>query len=82
MQAPEAGRKSVAESGSAIGDLLRRYRERRALTQEELAARAEPALSVHTIGNLERGRTRYPRMVTMQKIATVLAVDFKWLCDE
>jgi len=71
MQAPEAGRKSVAESGSAIGDLLRRYRERRALTQEELAARAEPALSVHTIGNLERGRTR-PYRHTLEALAAAL----------
>jgi len=40
-----------------LGDLLRQYRSASAL-QDEVAERVTPALSVATIGNLERGRTR------------------------
>jgi Helix-turn-helix domain len=54
MPSGGAGITSVGE----LGTLLRRHREARGLLQEELAALVEPALSVNTIGNVERGRTR------------------------
>jgi predicted ATPase/DNA-binding XRE family transcriptional regulator len=54
-----------------LGDLLRRFRERRGLTQEELATRVVPPLSVHTVGNVERGRTR-PYRHTLQALSAAL----------
>ena len=65
MQAPAAG---------ALGELLRRHRQRRGLTQGELAARGAPELSVNTIGNLERGRTR-PYRHTLETLCTALGLD-------
>ena len=55
----------------AVGRLLRRYREERGLTQEELAERAGAGLSVGTIGNVERGRTR-PYRHTLDVLAAAL----------
>ena len=46
------------EQSTALGDLLRRHRLRLGLTQEELAAAAGDGLSVDTVTNVERGRTR------------------------
>ncbi len=39
-----------------FGDLLRRHRERRGLTEEQLADRAGGGLSARPVGNLECGR--------------------------
>ena len=47
-----------------LGDLLRRHREQRGLTQEELAARVDPPLSVDAISKVERGLRR-PRRATL-----------------
>jgi len=41
-----------------VGDLLRGHRQRLGLSQEEVAERVVPAVSVATISNIERGRTR------------------------
>jgi transcriptional regulator with XRE-family HTH domain len=51
---------------------LRAWRLRRALTQEELAARA--GLSKPTVNRVERG-TRLARPSTVRKLATALGVD-------
>jgi len=50
-----------------LRDVLRRYREQRGLSQEELAALVEPPLSPETISNLERGRTR-PHRQTLEAV--------------
>ena len=54
--------------------LLRGYREQRGLTEEELAALVEPALSAETISNLERGRTR-PYRHTVEAVCKALGLD-------
>src|SRR6516164_7430547 len=56
-----------------LGDLLRQYRQRLGLSQEELAERVTPALSVTTIGNIERGRTR-PYRHTLLALCVALAL--------
>ena len=70
MPSGEAGITSVGE----LGTVLRRHREARGLLQEELAALVEPALSVNTIGNVERGRTR-PHRHTLDVLAVALRLD-------
>jgi predicted ATPase/DNA-binding XRE family transcriptional regulator len=55
------------ERATALGDLLRRQRLRRGLTQEELAERVGGGLSVDTVANVERGRTR-PYRHTLQAL--------------
>jgi len=43
---------------TALGDLLRDYREQRELTQEALAGLVQGGITIDTISNVERGRTR------------------------
>ena len=57
-------------SAESFGNLLRRYRGGRDLTQEELAGRS--GLSVEAIGALERGTRRTPRARTVQFLADAL----------
>jgi transcriptional regulator with XRE-family HTH domain len=54
-----------------IGDNLRRWRERRYLTQRELAAKA--GVSADTIVKLEQDRWE-PRLRTIRKLAEALDV--------
>ncbi len=58
---------------STFGSLLRRYRTEAALTQEELAERAE--LSVRAISDLERGVNTAPRPFTVRRLADALVLD-------
>lgn len=55
------------------GEVLRRLREAKGLTQEELARRAG-AVSVFTISRLERG-LHHPRLELAYAIARVLEVE-------
>ncbi len=53
-----------------FGDLLRHYRKRAGLTQEELAEQA--GLSARAISDLERGVNRTPRPYTSRQLAEAL----------
>ena len=57
---------------ASFADLLRCYRRRAGLTQEELAERAH--LSVRGISNLERGVRRLPQRGTVTLLAEALAL--------
>ncbi len=64
------------DSGAAPGDfavVLRRLRESRSLTQEELAERS--GLTAKAIGALERGERRRPYPHTVRSLADGLALD-------
>jgi transcriptional regulator with XRE-family HTH domain len=53
-----------------VGAVLRAFRHRACLSQEQLAARAE--LSERTVRNLEAGRVRSPRAATARLLADAL----------
>ncbi len=55
-----------------FGDILRRYRERAQLSQEELAERA--GLSEAGISALERGLRQHPHPATLRRLADALAL--------
>jgi len=57
-----------------LRDLLRSHRDRRGLSQEELAALVEPPVSPATISNIERGRTR-PHRHTLEAVCRALGLD-------
>src|SRR5437879_2338215 len=59
---------------TGLRDLLRRHREERGLSQEQLAALVEPPLSPDTISNLERGRTR-PHRHSLEALCDALRLD-------
>jgi transcriptional regulator with XRE-family HTH domain len=60
-------------AATALGDLLRTYREQRGLTQAELVALVQGGISVDTISNIERGRTR-PQQHTLQQLMDALGL--------
>ncbi len=60
----------AAKGAPEFANLLRRYRRRNGLTQEELAERA--GLSLATVSLLERGLTRVPHKDTVQLLITAL----------
>jgi transcriptional regulator with XRE-family HTH domain len=55
-----------------VGDKIRRLRDARALTQEELAARA--GITVAALSRIERNNAE-PRPTTRRKLAHALEVD-------
>src|SRR5436309_913356 len=55
----------------SLGLLVRQYRVAQGLTQEELAERAGLGISVETISNLERGKTR-PYRATLDAVVSAL----------
>ena len=63
---------SAPPPDGSFGALLRAFRHRACLSQEQLAARAE--LSERTLRNLEAGRVRSPRNETVRLLADALAL--------
>ncbi len=63
---------SAPPPDGSFGALLRAFRHRACLSQEQLAARAE--LSERTVRNLETGRARSPRPDTVRLLADALAL--------
>ena len=57
----------MTEDGAEFGDRLAGRRRLTGLSQQELAERS--GLSVRTIGNLERGRARWPHPDTVRRLA-------------
>ena len=55
-----------------VGDKVKRLRDKRALTQEELAAKA--GLTVAALSRIERNNAE-PRPTTRRKLAEALGVD-------
>jgi tetratricopeptide (TPR) repeat protein/transcriptional regulator with XRE-family HTH domain len=62
----------VPEEPERLGDWLRRQRKAAGLTQEELAERS--GVSVRTVANLERGRTRQPYPSSVRSLARALGL--------
>ncbi|MEV1172154.1 tetratricopeptide repeat protein [Nonomuraea sp. NPDC049784] len=58
---------------AAFGALVRTWRERALLTQEQLAARA--GLNVRTVRRLETGELRRPRSSSLRSVAKALGLD-------
>ena len=63
---------SAPPPDGSFGALLRAFRHRACLSQEQLAARAE--LSERAVRNLEAGRVRSPRTDTVRLLADALAL--------
>ncbi|HTJ66189.1 MAG TPA: helix-turn-helix transcriptional regulator, partial [Actinospica sp.] len=59
-------------SDGTIGERLRRFRQERALTQEELAERS--GISKDVIRKLEQGQRDWPRRATLDALAKGLGV--------
>ncbi|MGW2195698.1 helix-turn-helix transcriptional regulator [Streptosporangium sp. NPDC001682] len=63
-------RSALLSDSLGFAQLLRTHRDKARLTQEELAERAR--LSVRTLRDLERGRTRYPHRTSVRRLAAAL----------
>jgi tetratricopeptide (TPR) repeat protein/transcriptional regulator with XRE-family HTH domain len=72
MSMPERPGEQAAAAGGGFGGLLRAYRERRLLSQEQLAERS--GLSTRAIRNLENGTVRTPRGQSIRLLADALGL--------
>jgi transcriptional regulator with XRE-family HTH domain len=64
--------------GRAVGLRVRALRQKRGLSQEELASRIDR--SYHTISNIERGLT-LPNFTTLERLSQVLGVPVRDFFD-
>lgn len=62
----------MTEVAQVFGDRLRSCRQSIGMSQQELAERS--GLSVRTISDLERGRTRFPYQDSLARLADALAL--------
>jgi tetratricopeptide (TPR) repeat protein len=62
----------MAEDGRGFGDRLASRRQLAGLSQQELAERS--GLSARSVGNLERGRVRWPHPDTVRRLADALGL--------
>ncbi|MGW5161135.1 helix-turn-helix domain-containing protein [Nonomuraea wenchangensis] len=70
---PERGAPVPTGAEPALGALLRAWRERALVTQEELAARA--GLNVRTVRRLEAGALSRPRATSLRLLAQALDLE-------
>lgn len=61
------------QHGESLGDVIRRLRRDRGLTQEDLADRA--GISQRTLSDIERGNIGLPRVENLRALAAALGVD-------
>ena len=64
---------------SVVGTNVRRFREARGFTQEQLAFEAQ--LDLTYVGGIERGR-RNPSLMVMARLANALAVELPQLLQD
>lgn len=69
-------KKPIDERCKAIGRNIKRFREEKGWTQEELAEKAD--VHVSYIGQIERG-LRYPSLKVLFKIAYTLSINIREL---
>ncbi len=62
----------MSEDGGAFGSRLRARRRAAGMSQQELAERS--GLSIRTIGNLERGSSRWPYQDSLHRLADALGL--------
>ncbi|GAA1709952.1 helix-turn-helix domain-containing protein [Nonomuraea sp. AD125B] len=72
-EAPPRGAPVPTGAEPALGALLRAWRERALVTQEELAARA--GLNVRTVRRLEAGALSRPRATSLRLLAQALGLE-------
>src|SRR5688572_6486937 len=68
----------VKKNFMKTGELIKQLRQKKGITQEELAAKTD--ISVRTIQRIESGEVD-PRAFTLQSIASALEVDFEVLAS-
>ena len=62
----------MSKQKSAIGENIKKYRNKLGISQDVLSKRAN--LAFHTIAKIEAGSTPDPRIETVKKIADALGV--------
>ncbi len=72
---PMSHRKAITKSLEELSDLIKEARERKNLTQEQLAEKLD--LGTTTLQSIERGR-RFPSLPTLLYICRVLKISIRF----